>query len=59
MEIPYRMDTIPLMERISSFLTGPEMITPSDFTVLEMLTPTRTGLECEVWLGNLFLLAFP
>ncbi|XP_012511764.1 PREDICTED: otogelin-like protein [Propithecus coquereli] len=39
--------TLKVMGIASSFLTGPEMITPSEITVFDMLTPT-TGLECEV-----------
>ena len=39
--------SVVLMERVSSFPAGPEMVTPSVFTVFDMLTPT-TGLECEV-----------
>ena len=43
----------------SLFPSGPEMITPSDFTAIDMLT-TTTGLECEVWLHNIFsYLSFP
>ncbi|KAB1269975.1 Otogelin-like protein [Camelus dromedarius] len=43
----YPEDCIPLIPTEPAFLTpGPEMITPSDFTAFEMLTPT-TGLECE------------
>ncbi|ELK02529.1 hypothetical protein PAL_GLEAN10022422 [Pteropus alecto] len=39
-------------KHLSSFgIEGPEMITPSDFTVFDMLTPT-TGLDCEN--GNSF-----
>ena len=41
------INTTSLMQGTSSFPSGPEMITPSDFTAFDKLTPT-TGLECEV-----------
>uniref|UniRef100_A0A2K6GUH7 Otogelin like n=1 Tax=Propithecus coquereli TaxID=379532 RepID=A0A2K6GUH7_PROCO len=44
---PEALLTILVMGIASSFLTGPEMITPSEITVFDMLTPT-TGLECEL-----------
>ena len=57
--ILYMINTTSLMLGTSLFPSGPEMITPSDFTAIDMLT-TTTGLECEVWLSNIFsYLSFP
>ena len=57
--ILYMINTTSPMLGTSLFPSGPEMITPSDFTAIDMLT-TTTGLECEVWLSDIFsYLSFP
>lgn len=52
------MAIIPLTERASSFLTGPETVSPPEVPVSDMLTPTP-GLLCEVRQSNLFTYCVP